>query len=83
MDETASARSLTPSFTAGTTNNQAGESSPFTLSFGRSDEDEFLNGLQMQMPPGLLGSSRGPAVRGTAGREGTCGPESLIGHVRS
>ncbi len=48
-----------PSFVAGTTNIQAGEYTPFTLSFGRSDADEFLNGLQMQMPPGLLGSLTG------------------------
>ena len=71
-----------PSFTAGTTNNQAGEASPFTLAFGRGDEDEFLNGLQVKLPPGLLGVLSKVSLCGEPqAAEGTCGPESLIGHV--
>jgi hypothetical protein len=72
-----------PSFVAGTTSIQAGEYSPFTLSFGREDADEFLDGLQMQMPPGLLGSLAAvplcPEPRAAAG---TCGAASLIGHTQ-
>jgi hypothetical protein len=72
-----------PSFVAGTTNIQAGEYSPFTVSFGRQDADEFLNGLQMQMPPGLLGSLAGvPLCKEPQAAEGTCGQESLIGHTQ-
>jgi hypothetical protein len=72
-----------PSFVAGTTNIQAGEYTPFTLSFGRSDVDEFLNGLQMQMPQGLLGSLRGvPLCKEPEAAQGTCPAGSLIGHTQ-
>ncbi len=72
-----------PSFTAGTTNIQAGEYSPFTLSFGRSDADEFLNGLQLQMPMGLLGSLAGiPLCKEPEASVGTCAAASLIGHTQ-
>jgi hypothetical protein len=71
-----------PSFTAGTTSNQAGGYSPFTLSFGREDADEFLNGVQLQMPPGLLGMiSRVKLCGEPQAAEGTCGAESQIGEV--
>jgi hypothetical protein len=72
-----------PSFTAATTSNQAGGFSPFTLAFGRSDADGFLDGVQLKMPPGLLGmlSSVSLCPEGQASK-GTCGPESLIGHVQ-
>jgi hypothetical protein len=74
---------FTPSFVAGTTSIQAGEYSPFTVSFGRSDSDEFLNGLQMQMPPGMLGSLAGvPLCREPQAQEGACSQESLIGHTQ-
>jgi hypothetical protein len=72
-----------PSFVAGTTNIQAGEFTPFTLSFGRNDSDEFLNGLQMQMPPGLLGSLSGvPLCKEPQAASGDCSPASLIGHTQ-
>jgi hypothetical protein len=82
VDENCFGPQFNPSFTAGTTNNQAGETSPFTLSFGRSDSDEFLNGLQMKLPPGLLGVlSTVSLCKEPQAAEGTCGAESLIGHV--
>ncbi|MFZ1153794.1 MAG: hypothetical protein WAN93_02695 [Solirubrobacteraceae bacterium] len=72
-----------PSFVAGTTNIQAGEYSPFTVSFGRSDMDEFLNGVQIQMPPGLLGSLAGvPLCKEQEASQGTCPAASLIGHTQ-
>jgi hypothetical protein len=72
-----------PSFVAGTTNIQAGEYTPFTLSFGRTDKDEFLNGLQMQMPSGLTGSLTGvPLCKEPEASLGTCGDGSLIGHTQ-
>ncbi len=42
-----------PSFTAGTTNPQAGAYSPFALSFSRSDSDQNLSGLRVTLPPGV------------------------------
>jgi hypothetical protein len=72
-----------PSFTAGTTSNQAGGFSPFTLAFGRSDADGFLDGAQVKMPEGLLGMLSDVSLCGEPqAAEGTCGPESLIGHTQ-
>jgi hypothetical protein len=72
-----------PSFTAGTTSNQAGGLSPFTLSFGRSDADQFLAGLQLRMPPGLLGSLAAvPLCPEPQAAQGACGAQSLIGHTQ-
>ncbi len=77
------AAQFNPSFVAGTTNIQAGEYSPFTVSFGRGDPDEFLNGLQMQMPPGMLGSLSGiPLCKEQEASMGTCSQASLIGHTQ-
>jgi len=72
-----------PSFVAGSPNIQAGEYSPFTLSFGRSDQDEFLNGITLKMPPGLLGNI-GSVVqcKEPEASQGTCGEASLIGHTQ-
>jgi hypothetical protein len=71
-----------PSFSAGTTSNQAGGFSPFTLAFGRGDDSEFLNGIQLQMPPGLIGMLSKVKLCGEPqAAEGTCGPESEIGET--
>jgi hypothetical protein len=73
-----------PTVAAGTTSIQSGEYSPFTLSFGRSDQDGFLAGLQQQLPPGLLGKIAGVTLCGEPqASEGACPDNSLIGHVQA
>lgn len=71
-----------PSFVAGTTNNLAGGFSPFTLTFGRSDSDQYLSGAQVQLPPGLLAmiSKVTPCPEPQAS-EGSCGAASEIGEA--
>ena len=43
-----------PTFSAGTTGAKAGAFSPFVLSFSRADTDEYLSGLQVKLPEGML-----------------------------
>ncbi|HTC72200.1 MAG TPA: hypothetical protein VK655_04885 [Solirubrobacteraceae bacterium] len=72
-----------PSFAAGVTGTaQAGAFAPFTLRFARSDEDQLLGGIQIHTPPGLLGVLASvPLCPEPQAAQGTCGPESLIGHT--
>jgi hypothetical protein len=74
---------FSPSFVAGVTNLQAGEYGPFTLAFGRSDQDQFVSGLELKTPPGLLGSlAHVPLCPEPQASQGACGQESLIGHTQ-
>jgi hypothetical protein len=71
-----------PTFTAGTTSNQAGSFSPATLIFGRADSDEYLGGLQLTAPPGLLGKiSSVTECPEPEASNGNCPSSSQVGEV--
>jgi hypothetical protein len=73
---------FSPSFTAGTTDTQAGAFTPFSLTLSRRDGEQRLAGVQVAMPPGLLGIIKGvtqcPEPQAATGE---CGPESSIGEA--
>ncbi|HEX5309329.1 MAG TPA: hypothetical protein VFW38_09650 [Solirubrobacteraceae bacterium] len=73
---------FSPQLTAGTTSNQAGGYSPFSLTFFRSDAEQSLSRIQVKTPPGLLGALAHVALCGEPqAAQGSCGSESEIGHV--
>jgi hypothetical protein len=53
---------FSPAFTAGTTSNQAGAYSPFTLTIGREDGSQRLGLIDVTTPPGLLGNIAGVTI---------------------
>ncbi len=73
---------FSPSFAAGTTNNQAGAFSPFSVTISRSDEDQTLGAVSVRTPPGLLGMLSKVSLCGEPQASlGTCSSASQIGHV--
>ncbi|MCL2769629.1 MAG: hypothetical protein FWD42_05905, partial [Solirubrobacterales bacterium] len=48
-----------PSLTAGSTSNQAGGFSPFTMTMSRQDGNQNLQSIVLHMPPGLTGTLDG------------------------
>ncbi len=75
-------RPFNPGFEAGMTSIQAGGYSPLTVTMDHPDADQTLSRLSIQMPPGLLGAlSHVKLCEEPQAAAGTCGAESLIGHV--
>lgn len=76
----ASPPSLTPGFTAGMLNPRAGSFSSLTLTVTRSDREQYLEGIQAQLPPGLLGRLASvPLCEEAAAAAGQCQPASRVG----
>ncbi len=79
----ASPAGLSPGFVTGTVTPQAGQFSAFTLSFSRQDREQFLSGIQVHTPPGLLGMlSSVPLCKEPEAQLGTCSEASKIGTTR-
>jgi hypothetical protein len=73
---------LTPSFSAGTSNPNAGQFSPFTLTFAREDRQQDLSQISVTAPPGLLGTLKGiPLCGEPQAAQGTCSEASQIGKM--
>ncbi len=71
-----------PSFTAGTTDAEAGAFSPFSVTFSRRDGEQRLGSVRVVGPPGLLaalaGVARCPEPQASTGE---CGAASEIGEA--
>lgn len=74
---------LQPGFLAGTVSPQAGSFSAFTLNISRQDREQYLKGIQVHTPPGLLGMlSSVPLCDAADAEAGTCPQTSRIGSTR-
>jgi hypothetical protein len=79
----ASPPGLNPGFSAGTVTPQAGKFSVFTLDLSRQDREQYVKGIQVYTPPGLLGMlSSVPLCGEPAANEGKCPETSRIGRTR-
>ena len=76
---------FSPSFNAGTTTTSAGAFTSFSTTFGREDREQYLSGVQVRLPLGLVGKIAavkqcGDAeVKAAEENKGGCPPESEIG----
>jgi hypothetical protein len=73
-----------PSFTAGTVDPRSGGFSPLSVAISRTDSDQYLSGVQVTTPQGLLGILKGiPLCPEPQASKGDCSSASQIGHVVS
>ena len=67
-------------FAAGSSNMAAGAFSPFSLTITRDDGNQFLSGLTVRQPPGLLGVIQSvPLCEESLAARGACPEESRVG----
>lgn len=72
-----------PGFTAGTLSPLAGGLSPFTTTISRTDADQDLKDVRLDLPSGLLGAlGKVPVCADAQAAAGTCGPESRLGSTQ-
>jgi hypothetical protein len=82
-----------PGFQAGSTNNQAGAFTPFTLTIDKPDGQQSLTSITAQLPPGLSGEIAAVTPCGNpaalealptlSSSPPPCGPESEVGTTSS
>jgi hypothetical protein len=74
---------FSPGFLAGTVNPNAGKLSAFTLDISRKDREQYVKGIRVHTPPGLLGVLASvPLCDEAQGNAGTCPEASKIGTTR-
>lgn len=74
---------FSPGFAAGMVRSQAGAFSAFTLNLSRGDREQYVKGIQVHTPPGLLGVLANVSLCGEpAANEGTCSEAAKIGTTR-
>jgi hypothetical protein len=72
-----------PGFVAGSVTPQAGQFSSFTLNLSRQDREQYVKGIQLHTPPGLLAMlSSVPPCGEPQADDGTCSEASKIGTTR-
>ncbi len=72
-----------PGFTAGTVTPQAGQYSAFTMNLSREDGEQYVKGIQIHTPAGLLGMlSNVPLCGEPQADNGHCPESSKIGTTR-
>ncbi|WP_445148330.1 hypothetical protein [Baekduia sp. Peel2402] len=80
IDQNCAAKAFAPSFTAGSTNPQAGQFSPFQFTLTRSDGMPFLSQISTALPAGLLADIGSvPQCDAASAASGTCPAASRIG----
>ena len=71
-----------PTFLAGTTNNQAGAHSDFTLQLARGEHEQYFHSISVTMPPGLLATLNSvPRCAEAEANNGSCSESSKIGET--
>ena len=79
----ASPPGLNPGFVAGTVTPQAGQFSAFTMNLSRQDREQYVKGIQVHTPPGLLGMlSSVPLCAEPQADSGGCPESAKIGTTR-
>jgi hypothetical protein len=71
-----------PEFEAGTSNPNAGQYSPLTVTLNREDREQDFQQIKVTTPPGLVGSVAGVPLCGEPqADQGTCSEASQIGEL--
>ncbi len=83
VQDCASQPGLAPGFVAGTVTPNAGKFSAFTVNISRQDREQYIKGVQVHTPPGLLAVLASvPLCAEPQADQGTCPEASKIGTTR-